>query len=113
MDRPADEQRRDRLHRDILHRDERRPREASATQSLSWIGSDLPPIVRDGTDYFLLSHRGELYLVPNVCPHRGGSLKFGYVDGEDRIVCPMHHNAFSCAAFAAAKTTLKLSAVTP
>ena len=49
-------------------------------EATSWIGDDLPPIMRDGVEYFLLSHRGELYLVPNVCPHRGGPLKFGYVD---------------------------------
>ena len=50
--------------------------------------------------------------MPNLCPHRGGPLKFGYVDGKDRIVCPMHHNAFSCAALAAATSTLRLSPVT-
>ncbi len=76
----------------------------------SWIGDDLPPIMRDGVEYFLLSHRDELYLIPNVCPHRGGPLKFGYVDGENRIVCPMHHNAYPIEKLIARDTTLKLSA---
>jgi nitrite reductase/ring-hydroxylating ferredoxin subunit len=58
-----------------------------------WIGRELPPIRRNGEEYFLLSVDDRLYLAPNRCPHRGGPLKFGHVDGEDRIVCPMHHNA--------------------
>ena len=59
--------------------------------SESWIGHDLPPIRRGGEEYFLLGYQEALYLVPNRCPHRGGPLKFGFVDGEDRIVCPLHH----------------------
>jgi nitrite reductase/ring-hydroxylating ferredoxin subunit len=35
-----------------------------------------------------------LYLVPNRCPHRGGPLKFGYLNDRDELVCPMHGNAF-------------------
>lgn len=79
----------------------------------SWIGHDLPPIVRDGTEYFLLSHGGELYLVPNVCPHRGGPLKFGFVDERNRIVCPMHHNAYSIDQLIARDTTLRLTVARP
>ena len=72
----------------------------------SWIGRDLPPIRRDGKEYFLLGHRGALFLVHNHCPHRGGSLKFGYIDAQDRIVCPLHHNAFSIERLIAQPTTL-------
>jgi nitrite reductase (NADH) small subunit len=60
----------------------------------TWIGRDLPPIWRDGLEYFLISFRGELYLAPNRCPHRGGPLKFGYLNDRDELVCPMHGNAF-------------------
>jgi nitrite reductase/ring-hydroxylating ferredoxin subunit len=74
----------------------------------SWIGRDLPPIWRDGAEYFLLSHKGELYLVRNACPHRGGPLKFGYVNAADELVCPMHHNAFSIERLIAQASTLKL-----
>jgi nitrite reductase (NADH) small subunit len=59
-----------------------------------WIGRDLPPIWRDGVEYFVVSLRDELYLVPNLCPHRGGPLKFGYLNDRDELVCPMHGNAF-------------------
>lgn len=62
-----------------------------------WIGRDLPPIHIDGEEFFLVSHHGELFLLPNRCPHRGGSLKFGFVNGREEIVCPMHHNAFPIA----------------
>lgn len=77
---------------------------------LSWIGRDLPPIWRDGKEYFIVSHRGTLYLVHNSCPHRGGSLKFGYVNARDEIVCPLHHNAFSIGGFVRRPTTLRLVA---
>ena len=75
----------------------------------TWIGRDLPPISRDGRDYFLLSHKGEMYLVENLCPHRGGPLKFGHVDGKCRIVCPMHHNAYAADRLIAQPTTLRLT----
>lgn len=75
-----------------------------------WIGHDLPPIRRDGVDYFLLSADGELYLVPNVCPHRGGPLKFGRLNAAGELVCPMHGNAFSIASLIARPGTLRLTA---
>ena len=74
----------------------------------TWIGRDLPPITRDGRDYFLLSHQGALYLVHNLCPHRGGPLKFGYVNDSDAVVCPMHGNAYSADRLIARPTTLRL-----
>ena len=81
--------------------------------STSWIGHDLPPIMRDGTEYFLLSHESELYLIANVCPHRGGPLKFGFVDESNRIVCPMHHNAYPIDRLIARETTLRLIVSSP
>jgi nitrite reductase (NADH) small subunit len=50
-------------------------------------------------------------LIPNTCPHRGGPLKFGFVNGRNQIVCPMHHNAYSIETLIARETTLKLTAV--
>ena len=74
----------------------------------SWIGKDLPPIVRDGTEYFLLSHDDALYLVANRCPHRGGPLKFGFVNADDEIVCPLHQGAFSIARLITQPSTIRL-----
>lgn len=76
-----------------------------------WIGSGLPPIRREGEDYFVLSVDEQLYLVRNVCPHRGGPLKFGHVDAENRIVCPIHHNAFPVETLLAWPTTVKLAEI--
>ena len=59
-----------------------------------WIGRDLPPIIRNGVEFFVVSRDDELFLVPNVCPHRGGPLKFGYLNERDELVCPMHANAY-------------------
>ena len=80
------------------------------TGHATWIGRDLPPIMRDGREYFLLSHGGVLYLIHNLCPHRGGPLKFGYVDAQGAIVCPMHNNAYPADRLIARATTLRLTA---
>jgi nitrite reductase/ring-hydroxylating ferredoxin subunit len=79
-------------------------------QEHSWIGRDLPPIWRQGAEYFLLSHKGDLYLVRNVCPHRGGPLKFGHISEADEIICPIHHNAISIERLITHPSTLKLKA---
>jgi nitrite reductase (NADH) small subunit len=82
----------------------------SAAAPSVWIGHDLPPIRRDGVEYFLLSADGELYLVPNVCPHRGGPLKFGRLNAAGELVCPMHGNAFSIESLIANPATRRLTA---
>jgi len=83
---------------------------AAVDQDAVWIGHDLPPIRRDGVEYFLLSVDGELYLVPNRCPHRGGPLKFGRLNAAGELVCPMHGNAFSIQSLIADPATLRLAA---
>ena len=75
----------------------------------SWIGSDLPPIVRDGSDYFLLSYENALYLVANRCTHRGGPLKFGFINDRGEIVCPLHEGAFPVTKLIAQPTTIRLT----
>lgn len=77
--------------------------------SESWIGSDLPPIWRDGREYFLLSHGGEFYLVANSCPHRGGPLKSGFINAEGQLVCPMHRGVFALDRLIAQPGTIRLS----
>lgn len=38
---------------------------------------------------------GRKVLAAAVCPHRGGRLKYGRVDGDRlRITCPLHHTTF-------------------
>ena len=76
--------------------------------SATWIGHDLPPIRRNGQDYFLLCHDEELYLVLNQCPHRGGPLKLGYLNEAGELVCPLHKNAFSIASLIARPSTLRI-----
>ena len=75
----------------------------------SWIGRELPAIYRDGQEYFLLGHGDALFLVANRCPHRGGSLKFGFINAANEIVCPMHRNAFAIDRLIAQPSTIRLS----
>lgn len=77
-------------------------------QPACWIGRDVPPIHLDGEEFFLVSWKGEMFLVPNRCPHRGGPLKYGFVNATDEIVCPMHHNAFSIERLVASKNARRL-----
>jgi nitrite reductase (NADH) small subunit len=74
----------------------------------SWIGRDLPPIHRGGEEYFLVGYQDGLYLVANRCPHRGGPLKFGFVNANDEIVCPLHGGAFSIPRLIAQLSTIRL-----
>lgn len=76
--------------------------------SQDWIGTDLPPIWRDGEEYFLLCHSGELYLVVNRCPHRGGPLKAGFINADGDLVCPMHRGAFAMRDLIARPSTIRL-----
>jgi nitrite reductase/ring-hydroxylating ferredoxin subunit len=75
----------------------------------SWIGKDLPPLWRDGEEYFLLGHADALYLIANRCPHRGGPLKYGFVNAAGEIVCPLHKNAFPIASLIAQPSTIRLA----
>jgi nitrite reductase/ring-hydroxylating ferredoxin subunit len=77
--------------------------------SESWIGADLPPIWRNGEEYFLLGHGEGLYLVVNRCPHRGGPLKSGFVNATGEIVCPMHRQAFAIERLIAQGSTIRLA----
>lgn len=74
----------------------------------TWIGSDLPPIWRDGEEYFLIGRDDSLYLVLNRCPHRGGPLKSGYINDADEIVCPMHKGAFAVESLLNRPSTIRL-----
>ncbi len=74
----------------------------------TWIAKDLPPIYRDGVEFFLIGHRDRLYLVANRCPHRGGPLRFGFVNAADEIVCPLHGRATPVSRLIGLPTTIRL-----
>lgn len=78
-----------------------------------WIGRDLPPIRRDGQEYFLVSLDDALYLVLNRCPHRGGPLKLGHLNAKGELVCPWHHNCFAVERLVKLPTTIRLTEAQP
>jgi nitrite reductase/ring-hydroxylating ferredoxin subunit len=46
--------------------------------------------------YFTVLLEGERICVPRFCPHRGGRLAHGEVNGKRKtIVCPLHRSMFS------------------
>lgn len=62
--------------------------------------AELPPgslvqVQIDGSDYALCNYAGALRCFDGLCPHAGGPLGDGNLDGE-QIVCPWHGWAFDC-----------------
>ena len=56
--------------------------------------ADLPPgktalVTVDGMDVALFRRGGEVFAIGNACPHQGGSLCDGTVEG-DIVICPLH-----------------------
>ncbi len=54
----------------------------------------LPPgqaalVTVDGEDVALFRRRDEIFAIGNQCPHQGGSLSDGFVEG-DIVTCPLH-----------------------
>lgn len=43
----------------------------------------------DGIDVALFNVDGEFFAISNTCPHRGGPLGEGYLEG-DVVTCPWH-----------------------
>ncbi|MDD3350424.1 MAG: Rieske (2Fe-2S) protein [Eubacteriales bacterium] len=50
-------------------------------------------IVVEGKDILLTNIQNSYYAIENTCPHMGGSLYEGDLDGT-HIVCPKHGSAF-------------------
>jgi nitrite reductase/ring-hydroxylating ferredoxin subunit len=62
--------------------------------------AELPPgslaqVHLNGAAYALCNHEGALRCFDGVCPHAGGPLGDGNLDGQN-IVCPWHAWAFDC-----------------
>jgi len=55
----------------------------------------LPPsgqaalVTVDGEDVALFRRGGEIFAIGNTCPHQGGSLSDGFIEG-DIVICPLH-----------------------
>jgi len=71
-----------------------------AFQKLAWL-DELPPgtlleIVRDNEVYALCNVEGEVRALSGVCPHHGGPLGQGALDGS-LVTCPWHAWQFDSA----------------
>ncbi len=54
---------------------------------------DKKRIMIDSKDILLVNVDGHYYAVDNTCPHMGGDLSLGELQGSN-IICPRHHSAF-------------------
>ena len=48
----------------------------------------------NGRQVALFKSKGEIFAIDNVCPHQGGPLGEGCLDGEE-VTCPWHAWAFN------------------
>jgi len=60
---------------------------------------DVPPggkkkVTVEGKTLLLTNVQGSYYAIDDRCPHMGGSLYEGILDG-DTVSCPKHHTVFS------------------
>ncbi len=56
----------------------------------SGLGLNQGKIVRfEGREFAIFNLNGQFYALDGLCPHRGGSLGAGTLEG-DRLFCPMH-----------------------
>lgn len=51
--------------------------------------------VADGTPYAVCNFNGELRAFEGTCPHAGGPLGEGMIDGQN-LVCPWHAWEYDC-----------------
>ena len=50
-------------------------------------------VTAGGKEVALFKFEGKIYALDNTCPHQGGPLGEGYLDGS-RVTCPWHAWAF-------------------
>ena len=48
----------------------------------------------NGTEIALFNLQGNFYAINNTCPHRGGPLSEGEIEGE-QVTCPWHGAIFN------------------
>ncbi len=68
---------------------------ADAVSELQFGGNSLAIVVVNGKKITLTKHNGLLKACAYACPHSGGILADGYLDGLGNIVCPLHGYKFS------------------
>lgn len=49
-----------------------------------------------GERYVLARTDAAPFVLAASCPHRGGPLPLGQLDGHGRLICPWHENRYSC-----------------
>ncbi|MBI1338406.1 MAG: nitrite reductase small subunit NirD [Phycisphaera sp.] len=55
-------------------------------------------VVHHGRPLAVFRHNGEVIVMDDTCPHAGGSLSAGRIDGESRcVLCPWHGWPFELA----------------
>ncbi len=68
---------------------------AESIDEISFSPSGLTEIEVKGKTICLIKHNDQLFACTQKCPHAGGILADGFIDGLGNLVCPLHHYKFS------------------
>lgn len=70
---------------------------ADAVETIPFNAEGLASVAVNGKPVCLILHKDKLSACAAQCPHAGGTMAGGYVDGKGNIVCPLHGYRFSVA----------------
>lgn len=70
---------------------------ADSIEEIAFSAEGLAETEAGGRKLCIAKFNGSLFACASKCPHAGGTLAHGYIDGSGNITCPLHHYKFSLA----------------
>lgn len=67
---------------------------ADTVEGIGWGKNNMAIVDVAGRKATLLRFENELYACAHKCPHAGGILADGFIDGAGYVVCPIHRYRF-------------------
>lgn len=68
---------------------------ADSIEEINFSSNGLTEITVSGKTFCIALYNDIVYACTPKCPHAGGTLTEGYLDGTGNIVCPLHRYKFS------------------
>jgi 3-phenylpropionate/trans-cinnamate dioxygenase ferredoxin subunit len=67
---------------------------AGSVQEIEWGKNNMAVVEVAGKKMTLINFDNELFACAHKCPHAGGILSEGFIDGAGYVVCPIHRYRF-------------------
>ena len=68
---------------------------AESIAEIKFSANGLAALEIGGKKLCIAFHKDQIFACPQKCPHAGGILADGYIDGAGNIVCPLHRYKYS------------------